>query len=66
MVLVLLKRKDKDTVFAVSLITVFGIMLYLMLFEANNRQLYNHLPWFILAAACGLSEIWNTIRMKKC
>ena len=66
MVLCLVKRKDKDATFAVSLIAIFGIMLYLMLFEANNRQLYNHLPWFVLAAACGLSEIWNTIRMKKC
>ena len=66
MVLALFKRKEKDAVFSVSLIAIFGIMLYLMLFEANNRQLYNHLPWFVLAAACGISEIWNTIRMKKC
>jgi hypothetical protein len=65
MVLALVNRTEKDATFAVSLIAIFGIMLYLMLFEANNRQLYNHLPWFVLAAACGLSEIWNTIRMKK-
>lgn len=66
MILVLFNKREKDAVFSVSLISIFGIMLYLMLFEANNRQLYNHLPWFILAAACGLSEIWNTIRMKRC
>ncbi len=66
MVLAFVKRIEKDATFSVSLIAIFGIMLYLMLFEANNRQLYNHLPWFVLASTCGLSEIWNTIRMKKC
>lgn len=66
MVMTFVRRKNQDVTFSVSLIAIFGIMLYLMLFEANNRQLYNHLPWFVLAATCGLSEIWNTIGKKKC
>ena len=44
---------------------MFGIMLYLMLFEANNRQLYNHLPWLVLAASGGLVEILNLFSKRK-
>lgn len=54
----LIKRKKPDAVYAVSLISIFGIMFYVMLFEANCRQLYNHLPWLILAAECGLADFW--------
>ena len=64
MILVLVKKKEKDAIFGVPLIAIFGIMFYLMLFEANNRQLYNHLSWFVLAASTGLVEVWNTIRKK--
>ncbi len=30
--------------------TGVGIMMYVMIFEANSRQLYNHWPWFVCGA----------------
>lgn len=45
---------------AVPLLSMFGIMLYMMLCEANNRQLYNHLPWIICSASIG---IWSIIHL---
>lgn len=57
----LFKKHSVDSILVVSLLSVFGIMLYVMLFEANHRQLYNHLPWFILAAECGLADFWSKI-----
>ena len=65
MVINFIKKKPLDVSFAVSVISIFGIMLYLMLFEANNRQLYNHLPMFVLVAACALDDIWGTIFTKR-
>ncbi len=46
----------------VPFLTVFGLVLYLMLFEANNRQLYNHIPWFILTAQTGISALLSIRR----
>lgn len=39
--------------------TVLGLVLFLMLFEANNRQLYNHMPWFALLGGLGCDTIWT-------
>ncbi len=39
------------------ILTIIGLMIYLMIFEANNRQLYNHLSWFVLGAALGIGKI---------
>ena len=63
-VLMVVKKQKVDFLSGVSLITLFGIMLYLMLFEANNRQLYNHLPWIVLAASSGLVEFLNLFRKR--
>ena len=38
----------------VAALSMFGIMLYVMLGEANNRQLYNHLPWIFTMANLGI------------
>ena len=53
------KHKENVASIEVSLVAIFGIMLYLMLFEANNRQLYNHIPFFILVAVYGVDRIVN-------
>ncbi len=42
---------------AVAIFTIIGIGIYLMIFEANNRQLYNHYSWFVIGAVLGLSEL---------
>ena len=59
------KQNSIDSTLVVSLFSIFGIMLYVMLFEANNRQLFNHLPWFVLATTCGLSDFYNNIIANK-
>lgn len=38
-------------------LTVFGTFLFLMLWEAQNKQLYNQIPWMTLAAVCGLERV---------
>lgn len=59
-------KKKWDVVSFVPLVSVFGIMLYVMIFEANNRQLYNHLPWIILGAEQGIMSLYEGLREKKC
>lgn len=47
----LLERNKQEKVFCfVPILSFFGVMCYVMLSEANNRQLYNHLPWIFLSA----------------
>lgn len=49
--------KNKDDIcpgIFVPMITMLGIMIYLMIFEANNRQLYNHMPWLVCVSVNGL------------
>ena len=62
--ILVIKKQKVDIMCGVSMIDIFGIMLYLMLFEANNRQLYNHLPWFVLVASSGLSDVLNFFRKR--
>ena len=38
-------------------VVVFGIYIFLMLWEANNRQMYNQMPGLILGAVLSLREI---------
>lgn len=40
-------------------LTVFGLILFLMIWEANNRQLYNHMPWFAMMGALGLAGLFE-------
>lgn len=48
-------REENSLVFLIYL-TVFGLFLFLMLWEAQNKQLYNHIPWMTLAVVCGLEK----------
>lgn len=50
------KEQKEDPAVVVPIVSVFGIMLYVMLFEANSRQLYNHVPMIFCAASIG---IWS-------
>ncbi|MCM1045804.1 MAG: hypothetical protein NC417_09860 [Candidatus Gastranaerophilales bacterium] len=53
---VLRPEKEDNRVF-VSYLTVFGLFVFLMLWEAQNKQLYNHIPWMTLAAVYGLESV---------
>ncbi len=48
----------------VPLVTCLGMMVYLMIFEANNRQLYNEFMWFVCGAANGLALIVTLLRKR--
>ena len=41
----------------VARLVMFGLVIFLMLFEANNRQLYNHMPWFAVLGATGCDRV---------
>ena len=43
--------------FSACLITLFGLVLYLLLFEVRARYVYIFAPIFLVIAACGLSNI---------
>lgn len=45
----------------VPLLAVGGISLYVMLFEANNRQFYNSIPMIICAANIGIWSLYSVI-----
>lgn len=47
-------KKPVNSCVFVPVITSLGMMVYLMIFEANNRQLYNEFMWFICGAVNGL------------
>ena len=40
-------------------LTFFGLYLFLMLWEANNRQLYNQMPLLCFSAVCIIRQIRN-------
>ena len=48
------REKEREAGRVVAMLSIAGIMCYVMLSEANNRQLYNHLPWIMIAANVGL------------
>lgn len=50
-----IKERPDDMMFLVYL-TVFGLFLFLMFWEAQNKQLFNHIPWMTLAAVYGLKR----------
>lgn len=51
------KTHTYNQLHVVTIFTAIGIMIYIMIFEASNRQLYNHIPWFVLGAIIGIEGI---------
>lgn len=54
---VLSGEAEREAGRVVAMLSIAGIMCYVMLSEANNRQLYNHLPWIMIAANAGLWKL---------
>ncbi len=44
-------------------LTLFGLFLFLMLWEAQNKQLYNHIPWLTLGMVHGLESLGDCVIM---
>lgn len=55
----LIRGERMDWLILVTHLTIFGLMLFLMIWEANNRQLYNHMPWLALMGAFGIADIFE-------
>ena len=53
----LIKENGKDKNITIIRIVIFGICLFIVLFEGRSRYLINHLPFFILLATYGFMNI---------
>jgi hypothetical protein len=40
-------------------ISLFGLFLFLMFWEANNRQLYNHIPILVITGMATFSQLFD-------
>lgn len=52
----LIRGGSPEWMILMTQLTIFGLMLFLMIWEANNRQLCNHMPWLALMGVFGISE----------
>lgn len=59
----LVKHREEQITFWVYL-SIFGLFVFLMMWEAQNKQLYNNLPWLTLAAAYGMERVLENVRIK--
>lgn len=57
---VLVVNKNKRDEYFIIRMSVFGMMLFLILFEARSRYLINYLPFFIMLALLSLDGIQET------
>lgn len=53
-------EESADVVFLIYL-TLFGIFLFIMLWEAQNKQLYNHIPWMTMGMVIGLKSLADCV-----
>lgn len=49
----------KDDLSSIAILTVFGLCAFLMIWESNNRQLYNHIPWYAVFGVLGLRFLYG-------
>jgi len=50
------KQENRNLLFMIYLV-IFGLFLFLMLWEAQNKQLYNHISWMTLGMVAGLESL---------
>lgn len=59
-----IRKESVHSCVFVPMVTSLGMMIYLMIFEANNRQLYNEFMWFVCGAVNGLVTIAAFLRRR--
>ena len=57
------KEKQREDIFILRL-TITGIIIFLLFFEARSRYLINHLPIFILLSIYGFQGIFNKVNSR--
>lgn len=50
-------HREEEALVMQSFLSVFGLFLFLLFWEAQNKQLYNHIPWMTLVAVYGLERL---------
>ncbi len=60
-----LKKREVNAELFIAMLSVLGMFLYVMLSEANNRQLYNHFYWMFMLAGYGFLQL-KAIARKGC
>lgn len=55
------RKESAEPCTFVPMLTCLGIMIYLMIFEANNRQLYNQFMWFVCGAVNGVLFVGENV-----
>lgn len=63
-IIINLKKEDKDELKIVNL-SVIGIVVFLLLFEARSRQLINHIPMFIILAIYTIKSVLDIIEKRR-
>lgn len=53
----LIKKREMPAAKAIADLSLLGIIIFLMIWEANNRQLYNQIPIIILGAVMSVRQI---------
>ena len=56
-----LEKTERSSVFSVSQLTLFGIFLFLSIWECNSRYLVCFIPVMILTASDGLTQGWKLL-----
>lgn len=57
----LVGKKEENPLVFQSYLAVFGLIVFLLLWEAQNKQLYNHIPWMTMASGYGLEYLYGII-----
>lgn len=55
-------QKPSMQLFYTTQLTLFGFFLFLSIWESNNRQLYNHIPWYAIYGAMGLYYLFRVLK----
>lgn len=61
----IIKRKDKESKDIIMLVTIFGVMLFLLIWENRSRYLVNILPLMLMSQLNGIEYITNKFFYKK-
>ncbi len=58
----LYKKRDVSDIKLTADLSFFGLFVFLMIWEAANRQLYNQLPMIIISMFTGISTVIDTLQ----
>lgn len=53
----LFEKKEENGLVFMSYLTVFGLFFFMMFWEAQNKQLYNHIPWMTLCVVWAMRSM---------